>query len=76
MRKRIDINFNWKYCPSFTEDMVKPGYDDKAFEAVDIPHANKELPYHYFDEKEYQFVSCYRKYFRLQPEAFENNRRT
>ena len=76
MRKRIDINFNWKYCPSFTEDMVKPGYDDGAFEAVDIPHANKELPYHYFDEKEYQFVSCYRKSFRLPAEAFENGRRT
>lgn len=76
MRKRIDLNFNWKYCPSFTEEMVKPGYDDGAFEAVDIPHANKELPYHYFDERDYQFVSCYRKYFRLPAEAFENGRRT
>ena len=25
MRKRIDINFNWKYTPAFTGDMVKPG---------------------------------------------------
>ncbi len=75
MRKRIGLNFNWKYSESFTEDMLRPSFDDAAFTHVDIPHTNKEIPYHYFNEKLYQFVCCYRKSFRLPAEAFENGRR-
>ena len=75
MRQRIGLNFNWKYSETFTEDMLKPSYNDAAFARVDIPHANKEIPYNYFDEKTYQFVCCYRKVFRLPAEAFENGRR-
>ena len=75
MRKRIDLNFNWKYADHFTEEMLRPGYADAQFEHVDIPHTNKELPYNYFNEKDYQFVCCYRKTFRLPAEAFENGRR-
>ncbi|MBQ9505743.1 MAG: glycoside hydrolase family 2 protein, partial [Clostridia bacterium] len=75
MRKRIGLNFNWKYSESFTEDMLRPSFDDAAFTHVDIPHTNKEIPYHYFNEKMYQFVCCYRKSFRLPAEAFENGRR-
>ena len=75
MRKTIDLNFNWKYSPSFDEAMLRPGYDDGGFEIVDIPHTNKELPLNYFDEKCYQFVCCYRKTFRLPKEAFEAGRR-
>ena len=75
MRKRIGLNFNWKFSETFTEDMLKPSYGDAEFSHVDIPHTNKEIPYHYFDEKMYQFVCCYRKNFRLPAEAFENGRR-
>lgn len=74
MRKIIDLNFNWKYSESFTEDMVRASYDDSSFEKVDIPHTNKELPYNYFDEKDFQFVSCYRKSFRLPDEAYEKGK--
>lgn len=63
MRKIIDMNFGWKYSESFSPEMVSAGYDDSAFKEVSIPHANKELPYSYFNEKDYQFVSCYRKTF-------------
>lgn len=75
MRKRIGLNFNWKYSERFTEDMLKPAYNDADFARVDIPHANKEIPYNYFDEKMYQFVCCYRKSFRLPAAAYENGRR-
>ncbi len=63
MRNTFALNFNWKYSPVFSEDMIKKNYDDSNFESVDIPHANKELPLNYFDEQSYQFVSCYRKKF-------------
>ena len=75
MRKFIDLNFNWKFTESFTEEMTKPSFDDSSFEKVDIPHTVKELPYNYFDEKSYQFISCYRKQFKLPSEAFQNERR-
>ncbi len=63
MRNTYALNFDWKYSPEFSEEMVKKTYDDSSFETVHIPHANKELPLNYFDEQSYQFVSCYRKRF-------------
>ncbi len=65
MRNRYPINFGWKYSPTFSEEMTATKYDDSKFQTVDIPHTNKELPLNYFDEKCYQFVSCYRKSFDL-----------
>ena len=34
-----------------------------------IPHTNKRLPWHSFDEKSYEFVSAYRRHFKLPAEA-------
>ncbi|MBQ7638451.1 MAG: glycoside hydrolase family 2 protein [Clostridia bacterium] len=55
--------------------MLRPGFDETGFSRVDIPHANRELPYNYLNEKDYQFVCCYRKTFRLPAEAFESSRK-
>ena len=63
MRNTYALNFDWKYSPEFSEEMIKKSYDDSSFETVHIPHANKELPLNYFDEQSYQFISCYRKRF-------------
>ena len=63
MRNKYSLNFDWKYNPTFSAEMVNKDYDDSKFQTVDIPHANKELPLNYFDEKSYQFISCYRKRF-------------
>ena len=32
MRKVIDLNFDWKYSETFTEEMIKPGFDDGDFD--------------------------------------------
>lgn len=61
MREKIYINDDWLYAPMYREEMTKECYEDAAMEKVRIPHTNKELPYHYFDESLYQFISCYRK---------------
>lgn len=63
MRTMIPVNFGWKYARDFQEAYVSPSFDDTGFATVDIPHANQELPVNYFDEADYQFVSCYRKRF-------------
>ena len=36
---------------------LKNEFDFSNFEKVDLPHTNIELPYNYFDEKSYQFIS-------------------
>lgn len=75
MRKIINLNFDWKYCPEWQDEMCRKSYSDSGFETVNIPHANKEIPYNYFDDKIYEFVSCYRKHFRLPNEAYEEGKR-
>ncbi len=59
---RIDINNGWLWSPEFEEEMIKPVFkgEDKM-ETVRIPHTVKVTPFNYFDAKEYQMVSCYRK---------------
>ncbi len=74
MRESINLNFDWKYSENFNEEMIAADFDDSTFETVNIPHCNKEIPYNYFDETMYQFVSCYRKTFRLPKSAFENGK--
>lgn len=75
MYKTIGLNFDWRYSENFTSDMITADFNDSSFVSVDIPHTNKELPYNYFDERCYQFISCYRKKFTVPSFAFENNRR-
>lgn len=48
---RFQINNNW----SFKKSM------DQAFVRVDLPHTNQMVPYNYFSEKDYQFISYYKK---------------
>ena len=36
---------------------------DTQFESVTLPHTNKIFPHHNFDNREYQFISTYRKHF-------------
>ena len=59
------INRNWRYNRSFVEGAHGREFDDSAFERVVIPHTNVRLPWHSFDDKEYEFVSIYRRRFRL-----------
>lgn len=70
---RINLNFDWKYTPNFCQDYLAKDYDDANFEDVNIPHTNKIIPYNNFDEKIYQFVSCYRKTFEI-PEVLIGKR--
>ncbi|MDI9412200.1 MAG: glycoside hydrolase family 2 TIM barrel-domain containing protein [Bacillota bacterium] len=63
MRKIISLNHHWKYAEEFEAQFLEPDYNDGAWEKVNIPHTTKEIPYNYFDEKEYQIISTYRKEF-------------
>ena len=65
----LPLNRNWRYSPSVVEGSHGRDFDDAGFERVVIPHTNVRLPWHSFDEKSYEFVSCYRRRFKLPPEA-------
>jgi beta-galactosidase len=64
-RRIIPLNHRWLYHDKVAAGATRPEYDDRAFAQVTIPHTNRYLPWHGFDDKEFQFVSIYRRHFRL-----------
>ena len=53
---------DWFYKDSFCGEDIQ-GKETEGFQAVTLPHTNREIPFNYFDESETMFVSCYRKIF-------------
>ena len=68
-RSILPINRNWRYHPAKVEGAQAPDFDDSSFERVVIPHSNVRLPWHNFDDKDYEFVSTYRRRFKYPPAA-------
>lgn len=66
-RTVIPLWKNWLFADTFEEQYLQRDCDESHFIDVQLPHTVKELPYHYFDEKIYQFHSCYRKKFAVSP---------
>jgi beta-galactosidase len=64
-RTVLPINRRWRYSPKATPAAHERAFDDSAFERVTVPHTNIQLPWHSFDDKSYEFVSIYRRPFRL-----------
>jgi beta-galactosidase len=64
-RITLPMNRNWRYSRTPSDAARERGFDDSKFERVVIPHTNVRLPWHSFDEKEYTFVSIYRRHFKL-----------
>lgn len=64
-RQIFPLNHDWLYSEKFTSEAIQPNFNDKSFQVVNLPHANKVLPMNGFDEQEYCFVSIYRKKFKL-----------
>ncbi len=65
----LPINRNWRYSKTFAQGAHGREFDDSGFDRVVIPHTNIRLPWHSFDDKTYEFVSIYRRRFKLPPEA-------
>ena len=65
----LTMNRGWRYSPSFVAGAHDLNFDDSKFARVVVPHTNVALPWHGFDDKTYEFVSLYRRQFKLPPEA-------
>lgn len=68
-RMILPINRNWRYSATPTQAAHEKDFDDSGFAQVVIPHTNIRLPWHSFDDKSYEFISVYRRHFKLPPEA-------
>ena len=55
------LNFSWNYISSYSDDYLTKLPADAV--KVNIPHTVKEVPYNYFSEQSYQFISTYEKIF-------------
>ncbi len=72
-RRIFPLNHNWLYTDKPAKDATAAKFNDRNFQRVTIPHTNKMLPVSGFDEKEYTFVSVYRRHFKL-PKQLQNQR--
>src|SRR5438477_7717640 len=64
-RMILPINRGWRFSPKPVEGGHEKDFDDSSLERVVIPHTNIPLPWHGFDEKTYEFVSLYRRRFKV-----------
>ncbi|HVJ08633.1 MAG TPA: glycoside hydrolase family 2 TIM barrel-domain containing protein [Acidisarcina sp.] len=65
----LPLNRNWRYSRTATDAAHARDFDDSKFERVVVPHTNIRLPWHSFDDRLYEFVSVYRRRFKLPLEA-------
>jgi beta-galactosidase len=61
----FSMNRNWRFSRLAVPEARTKDFDDSRFERVVIPHTNTRLPWHSFDDKDYEFVSVYRRHFKL-----------
>jgi beta-galactosidase len=64
----FDMNRRWLFGRKPVAGFAAPGYDDSNWEKITLPHANVRLPWHSFEEKDFQYVSAHRRHFRALPE--------
>ncbi len=67
MRDIRSINRGWRYTADFKDEYAGGTAPIEGWEEVCLPHSNRELPYNGFDEKDYQFVSCYARDIEIPP---------
>src|ERR1035437_774226 len=68
-RTVLPLNRNWRFNPVAMPAARARDFDDSHFARVTVPHTNLRVPWHSFDEKSYEFVSVYRRHFRLPASA-------
>jgi beta-galactosidase len=60
------LNHDWEYIPDYNESYISEFPESTK---IQLPHTNIELPYNNFSEKDYQFVSSYKKTFTFEKTA-------
>ncbi|AOK90384.1 glycoside hydrolase family 2 protein [Paenibacillus polymyxa] len=69
MRTILPLNDQWFYLPEYVESEISAGIDAGRYEPIQLPHTNVELPYNYFDDKAFQFISTYKRELNIPADA-------
>jgi beta-galactosidase len=69
IRRVLALNRGWRYSDAVVPGSTDPDFDDAEWDQVCIPHANRLVPWHSFDDRDFQFVSVYRRRFLLPADA-------
>ena len=70
---RIDINDGWEFTPKYNDELSAPIYKVGDTTEVRIPHSVTVTPFNYFNNKDYEMISGYRKVLSL-PREWEGKR--
>src|SRR5579863_8195352 len=62
-RRSYELNRHWLFGGTVKSGFTAPEFDDSKWEKVTLPHSNAHLPWHSFEEKDFQYVSAYRRHF-------------
>jgi beta-galactosidase len=65
----LPMNRGWHFLANVPAGGHDAAFDETAMARVTVPHTNKMLPWHNFDDADYEFVSLYRRKFRLPASA-------
>lgn len=68
-RSILPMNRGWRFHPAKVDAASSATFDDAGFTRIVLPHSNVRMPWHNFDDKDYEFVSTYRRRFRLPASA-------
>jgi beta-galactosidase len=72
-RRVYSMNRDWLFGGRKTADCTAVDFNDSTFTKVTLPHSNVTLPWHSFDDRDYEFISIYRRHFRV-PESAKGHR--
>lgn len=67
VRRVYELNRKWLFGGKAKAGFGAPEFDDSKWEKITLPHANVKLPWHSFEEKDFQYVSAYRRHFQALP---------
>jgi beta-galactosidase len=59
------LNRGWLWSPETPFGAQERDFHDLAFTQVTLPHSNVFVPWHSIDQTSYQFISTYRRHFKL-----------
>ena len=55
-RTILQINRGWRFKANKVSGAEAVDFDDSSFEPIVVPHTNVLLPWHSFDDKDYEFI--------------------
>ncbi|MFV0321697.1 MAG: glycoside hydrolase family 2 TIM barrel-domain containing protein [Alphaproteobacteria bacterium] len=71
MNNKQNLSLGWYYTATTQKEWLSQ-LNNKA-KPITLPHNNKDLPYNYFQEEEFQFVSTYQRILNLSDNEIGDN---